>query len=79
MVIPKILHPHDLIYVPSERGSCLACGGALFAVACTYIAETGEPVEGSVELGCIDCEVEISGLLAQSLRHWVRSSYRAKV
>jgi hypothetical protein len=77
-MIPKIVHPHDVIYVPPEHGSCPSCGWALFAVVRTYMAETGEPVETNIQLGCIDCEVEIGGPLAQSLRHWIGSNYRVK-
>jgi hypothetical protein len=69
---------HDVVYIPSDRGTCAACGGGLFAVVRTYFDKTGEPVEDSIHVGCVNCDVEIGGPIATALRHWVSSNYRVK-
>ena len=75
----KVLSSHDVVYVPADQGTCSACGGGLFAVVNLYLADTGEPVENGIHVGCTDCEAEISGVTVATVRQWVCSNYRVKV
>jgi hypothetical protein len=75
----KVLGSHDVVNIPADQGACPACGGGLFAVVRTYFADTGEPVEDNIYVGCVDCDVEVGGPSAKALRHWVSSNYRVKI
>jgi len=75
----KVLDSHDVVYLPAGRGTCAVCGGGLFAVVRRYFADTGEPVQDSIHVGCIDCDVEISDPTVTAARQWVSSSYRVRI
>ncbi len=72
------LDARDLVYIPADQGSCPVCGGNLFAVVRTYFAGSGEPIKNGIHVGCVDCDVEVGGLLQNFIREWVCSNYRDK-
>lgn len=74
----KDLGSRDVVYVPTDRGACPVCKSGLFATVRTYFADTGEPIENGIHVGCIDCDVEIGGSLQNQVREWVCSNYRIK-
>ncbi len=77
-VAMTLIGPHDVVYIPGERGKCPACGGGLFAVVHTYLADTGEPVKSGIHVGCVDCDAEIADPLRSELRDWISSNFRVK-
>jgi hypothetical protein len=75
----QLLTSHDVVYLSPKQGTCPACGAALFAVVRTYFADTGEPVEQGMHVGCVNCDVEIGDPILSSVRHWVSSNYRIAI
>jgi hypothetical protein len=74
----KDLGSRDVVYVPTDREACPVCKSGLFAMVRRYFADTGEPIENGIHVGCIDCDVEIGGSLQNQVREWVCSNYRIK-
>jgi hypothetical protein len=73
----KELGPHDVVYTPTDHGTCAACGGGLFAIIHAYFADTGEPLESGVQVGCVNCDFEITDPIVTVVK-LVLSNYRVK-
>jgi hypothetical protein len=66
----------EVIQIPADQGTCPACGAGLFATIRTYFADTGEPIESGVHVGCVGCDVEIGEPMLKKVRQWVSSGHR---
>jgi hypothetical protein len=74
----KALSPHDTISVPTILATCPACTSGLFALVRSYFADTGEPIENSIFVGCVNCDAEIGSPVLNDVRQWVHSNYRVE-
>lgn len=79
LLLMKALGTYDIVNFPVDLEACPACAGGLFAVVRTYFADTGEPVESGIHVGCLNCDAEIGVPILTAVRLWVSSNYRVKV
>ena len=74
----KVLGSHDVIYLPTNQGRCPACGAGLFAVVRSYF-DTGEPIEETIHVGCVQCDREFDVSITKPVRRWISTNYRVQL
>jgi len=74
----KAVKPNDVIYIPSSLATCPRCARRLFATIHRYFADTGEVIEKSIYVGCVNCDGKMGKPILSKVRPWVCSNYRVK-
>ena len=48
----------------------------MFALVEVYFADTGEPIEDGIHIGCVACDEKVANPVLSKVRQWVISNCR---